>query len=294
MGALDRVEGVLYSSSNDKTIRSQSASNGQYLTTFSGHTDWVLALALDRIEGVLYSGSDDGTIRSWGIKSECRSQTQTAIDMFILECQKVEKLPFDCEQSAAKWVLNGEGCNHNCKWQTRMLEPSHASGMQGGILWCGLRDTYSPHNRNSQSALQQFAHGKDLALVVPRTKFGAMVDIAAVAQFGACKGLKIWDSVSRLYANMMANRTFKLVRVILNKNHVEDSILWKTELPALGSAMRAEGWDPEIKIMDSKATCVKTEVVVRQRIEGFARKDVRISCRDCKKDESLFACAESA
>ena len=56
---------VLYSASDDYTVRSWCTRTGRCLVAFSGHADVVRCLALSADSLSLYTGSSDGTVRSW-------------------------------------------------------------------------------------------------------------------------------------------------------------------------------------------------------------------------------------
>ncbi|OCF39328.1 hypothetical protein I317_06863 [Kwoniella heveanensis CBS 569] len=57
---------------NDKLVKIYSASSGDLIRTFSGHTDLVRSVVVDVENGIVFSGSYDKTIRMWDLKtSEC-------------------------------------------------------------------------------------------------------------------------------------------------------------------------------------------------------------------------------
>ena len=54
---------ILYSGSNDHTIRAWNLDTNECITALQGHADWVECLVVHN--NVLYSGSGDNTICAW-------------------------------------------------------------------------------------------------------------------------------------------------------------------------------------------------------------------------------------
>ncbi len=60
-------DGRIFSCSADRTARLHSLDGGKLLKTFSGHSDWVYALAFCAATNRLATGSFDGEIRVWNV-----------------------------------------------------------------------------------------------------------------------------------------------------------------------------------------------------------------------------------
>ena len=58
----------IFSCSADKKVRRHSTDNKELIRAFSGHKDWVYALAIDRKTNRLASGSYDGEVRVWNLE----------------------------------------------------------------------------------------------------------------------------------------------------------------------------------------------------------------------------------
>jgi hypothetical protein len=75
VGALAvRLDGSIYSGSDDFTVRVWSGVSGEHLRTLEGHTGCVNALAVG-LDGKIYSGSSDTTIRVWADSDGTHVQT---------------------------------------------------------------------------------------------------------------------------------------------------------------------------------------------------------------------------
>ena len=83
---LTSYNGLLYSGSADKTIRSWG--NKHMLQILKGHTDEVLCLTV--YNGLLYSGSWDGIIRSW----KCNSEQYKSLQIMELKYHRINCLTF--------------------------------------------------------------------------------------------------------------------------------------------------------------------------------------------------------
>ncbi|KAK3273729.1 hypothetical protein CYMTET_18045 [Cymbomonas tetramitiformis] len=71
--ALSVTEDVLFTGSEDRTIRCWNVATVACLQTYKGHELPVMALALSRCRSTLWSASCDATIREWDVvKGECR------------------------------------------------------------------------------------------------------------------------------------------------------------------------------------------------------------------------------
>jgi WD40 repeat protein len=68
----------LFTVSADKQARSFNAADGAALKTYSGHSDWVYALAVHPATGMLATGSYDGEIRLWKIEEATTVANWTA------------------------------------------------------------------------------------------------------------------------------------------------------------------------------------------------------------------------
>lgn len=64
------ASGLVFSGSNDSTVRVWSATTGRCIALLSGHGGPVLSLAVSG--SVLYSGSEDGAIRAWRLSDYVR------------------------------------------------------------------------------------------------------------------------------------------------------------------------------------------------------------------------------
>ena len=58
----------IFSCSADKKVRRHSTDNKELIRAFSGHKDWVYALAIDGKTNRLASGSYDGEVRVWNLE----------------------------------------------------------------------------------------------------------------------------------------------------------------------------------------------------------------------------------
>ncbi|KAJ3285806.1 hypothetical protein HK104_009320 [Borealophlyctis nickersoniae] len=81
VSALTMVNGLLYSSSKDGSIREWDVSSGKELRIFSGHKRWVRSLCRGP-ENLLYSGSRDDTVREWSLQPTPSSATVECTRIF--------------------------------------------------------------------------------------------------------------------------------------------------------------------------------------------------------------------
>lgn len=62
---LSKDGNILYSCSDDDTIKSWDTNNNKNIHTFRGHENAVYKILLSSDEKTLYSSSKDGSVRSW-------------------------------------------------------------------------------------------------------------------------------------------------------------------------------------------------------------------------------------
>lgn len=70
-----------------------SVLTGQPLMTFTGHTDWVHAMAFCPGESYVVSGADDGTVRVWSRETGICARTMAGHDGGILTMAVAEEMP---------------------------------------------------------------------------------------------------------------------------------------------------------------------------------------------------------